>query len=192
MTGFSGGSPAAAPDWLDLAQTGERVDVRPLLESGEDPLLHVISLSMKVPPDGFMILDAPFNPTPLRGVLAGQGFSSWGRKLADGHWRIAFRRDGQGLNGDETTGEQCAGPEGEAKVWHEDGRIHMDVRGLQPPLPMLSILRMCKTVGDAEIVVHHERDPVYLIPELAELGWEVQYLEGDPGEVRLRLVRAGW
>ena len=184
---------AVAPDWLNQSDTGQYLDVRPLLENGEDPLLHVIQLSMMVPPDGFMLLDAPFNPTPLRGVLAGQGFSSWGRRLdGGGAWRIAFRRDGLGTRGDESTGAECPGPAGEAKTWFEGDEIHMDVRGLQPPLPMLSILRMCKTAGrDTVIIVHHERDPVYLIPELAELGWEFQYLDGEAGEVRMRLVRAG-
>jgi hypothetical protein len=179
------------PDWLDQSHTGQYLDVRPLLENGEDPLLHVINLSMTVPPDGFLLLEAPFNPTPLRGVLAGQGFSSWASKAADGHWRIAFRRDGLGTKGDDTGGEQCPGPKGEAQTWIEGEEIHMDVRGLQPPLPMLSILRMCKTVGrDKVIIVHHERDPIYLIPELAELGWTFQYLDGEPGEVRIRLARA--
>lgn len=180
-----------APDWLDQAETGQYLDVRPLLENGEDPLLHVIHLSMMVPPDGYMLLDAPFNPTPLRGVLAGQGFSSWGRKMGGGHWRIAFRRDGLGTGGDQTSAEDCPGPSGEARTWREGEEIHMDVRGLAPPLPMLSILRMCKTMGrDSVIIVHHERDPIYLIPELAELGWDFQYIDGEPGEVRMRLVRA--
>lgn len=180
-----------APDWLGQAETGQYLDVRPLLEAGEDPLLQVLHLSMTVPPDGFMLLDAPFNPTPLRGVLAGQGFSSWGRCMAGGHWRIAFRRDGLGTNGDQQRGKDCPGPPGEPRVWQEGAEIHMDVRGLPPPLPMLSILRLCKTSGkNAEIIVHHERDPIYLIPELAELGWTFEYIPGEPGEVRLRLVRA--
>lgn len=40
------------------------------------------------------------------------------------------------------------------------------------------------------IVIHHERDPVFLYPELAERGWIATPVPGDPGEVRLRLVRA--
>ena len=44
--------------------------------------------------------------------------------------------------------------------------------------------------GDA-IVVHHERDPVFLYPELSERGWVATRVDGEPGEVRLKLVRAG-
>jgi hypothetical protein len=37
--------------------------------------------------------------------------------------------------------------------------------------------------------VHHERDPTFLYPELAEIGWSATTIDGEPGEVRLRLAR---
>ncbi len=177
------------PAWLAEAEShGQGIDVRPLLESGQDPLLEVIQLSMTVPADGFMVVDAPFNPTPLRGVLAGQGFSSYGRRLGTDHWRICFRRDGLGTGGEDAGGEECVGSPG--GTWEEDGATHLDVRGLPPPVPMLTILRLVKRLDrDATVIVHHEREPMYLIPELAELGWQVAEIPGDPGEVRLRITR---
>lgn len=180
-----------APSWLaDADAAGSFLDVRPLLDSGEDPLLHVIQLSMTVPPDGFMVVEAPFNPLPLRGVLAGQGYSSWARRLGDSHWRISFRRDGLSTGGEEGGGESCGGVKGEGRTWDEDGTTHIDVRGLPPPVPMLSILRLVKRLGPSDsIIVHHEREPMYLIPELAELGWQVEQVPGDPGEIRLRISR---
>ncbi len=184
-------APDSSPEWLaDAEHDGQKLDVRPLLERGEDPLLHVIQASMTVPPDGFLVLDVPFNPTPLRGVLAGQGFSSFGRKLGANHWRIAFRRDGLSTSGDETAGDECAGPAGGERTWEEGGVLHADVRGLEPPVPMLTILRLVKgkLAGD-QLIVHHEREPMYLIPELAELGWQVEQVPGDEGEVRLRISR---
>lgn len=184
-------APNSRPEWLaDADQGGQKLDVRPMLEGGEDPLLHVIQASMTVPVDGFLVLDAPFNPTPLRGVLAGQGFSSYGRKVGDGHWRIAFRRDGLSTSGDEAGGDECAGPGGGERSWDEAGVLHVDVRGLPPPVPMLTILRMVKRVAQGDhLIVHHEREPMYLIPELAELGWQVEQIPGEDGEVRLRISR---
>lgn len=44
--------------------------------------------------------------------------------------------------------------------------------------------------GDV-IVIHHDRDPVFLYPELSERGWIATRIDGDPGEVRLELARAG-
>jgi hypothetical protein len=72
--------------------------------------------------------------------------------------------------------------------WHDDEGEHIDVRGLPPPQPLVAILRLVHEVGPrAAVVVHHERDPVLLYPELAELGWCAERIDAPPGEWRLRL-----
>ena len=50
--------------------------------------------------------------------------------------------------------------------------MHIDVRGLSPPDPLVAILELVGSIGDATpVIVHHERDPQMLYPELAEIGW---------------------
>lgn len=76
--------------------------------------------------------------------------------------------------------------------WSDSDGIHVDVRGLAPPQPMVAILALVESVRDATpIVVHHERDPQFLYPELAELGWAAARIAAPAGEVRLRLERIG-
>jgi hypothetical protein len=77
--------------------------------------------------------------------------------------------------------------------WSDASGEHIDVRGLAPPQPLVAILRLVLEQGSAgaAVVVHHDRDPALLYPELAELGWCAQRIEGEPGEVRLRLTRVG-
>ena len=78
-----------------------------------------------------------------------------------------------------------------AKRWVEMDGIHIDVRGLQPPGPLVAILELVASIPDATaVIVHHDRDPQLLYPELAEIGWRASRLDGEPGEVRLRLERA--
>jgi Uncharacterized conserved protein (DUF2249) len=80
-----------------------------------------------------------------------------------------------------------------ARRWREADAEHIDVRGLAPPAPLVEILTLVDALAaepSPVIVVHHDRDPRLLYPELAERGWQVQALPGDPGEVRLRLTRA--
>lgn len=70
-----------------------------------------------------------------------------------------------------------------------DGR-HLDLRGLAPPGPMVAILGAIEGAdAPAAFVVHLDRDPTFLYPELAERGWSARAEPGDPGEVRLRLAR---
>lgn len=72
----------------------------------------------------------------------------------------------------------------------EGNAVELDVRGLPPPEPMVAILRLCASVPrDTCIVVRLDRDPVFLYPELAEQGWAATRIDGDDGEVRLRLER---
>jgi len=75
--------------------------------------------------------------------------------------------------------------------WTEDDGVHIDVRGLPAPEPLVAILELVGSMhDDGTVIVHHDRDPRMLYPELAELGWSAEPIDGDPGEVRLRLVRA--
>jgi len=81
--------------------------------------------------------------------------------------------------------------DGSARRWVEADGIHVDVRGLPPPQPLTTILALVKSIGDATpVVVHHERDPHFLYPELAEIGWTAERIDAPAGEVRLRLERA--
>jgi uncharacterized protein (DUF2249 family) len=75
--------------------------------------------------------------------------------------------------------------------WRDAGAEHIDVRGLAPPQPLVAILRLVRELADGgeAVIVHHDRDPLLLYPELAEIGWVAERIDGGPGEVRLRLRR---
>jgi uncharacterized protein DUF2249 len=81
-----------------------------------------------------------------------------------------------------------------ARQWTEAGDTHIDVRGLAPPDPLVAILRLLRLLRaqglEARVIAHLDRDPVMLYPELAQIGWEAEHIEGEPGEVRLRLRRS--
>ncbi len=77
-------------------------------------------------------------------------------------------------------------------AWREAGDWHIDVRGLAPPQPLVRILQLLRTLPrDAVLIVHHDRDPLLLYPELAQIGWGAEHIRGEPGEVRLRLSAIG-
>lgn len=79
-------------------------------------------------------------------------------------------------------------------VQGEDGIWHIDLRGLEPPQPLVSIVRALYDRRDepgVRLVAHLDRDPVMLYPELAERGWAAERMQGDSGEIRLLLRRLG-
>ena len=74
--------------------------------------------------------------------------------------------------------------------WHEEDGIHVEVRGLAPPGPFVTLIRLIESLTVAvPVIVHHDREPVPLYAELAERGWLAQRIAGEPGEVRLRLSK---
>ena len=81
-----------------------------------------------------------------------------------------------------------------ARRWRDEQGEHIDVRGLAPPAPLVEILRLVDELdaradgAPPAVVVHHDRDPQLLYPELAERGWSAEPLPADPGEMRLRLT----
>ncbi|MEO7938663.1 MAG: DUF2249 domain-containing protein [Burkholderiaceae bacterium] len=75
-------------------------------------------------------------------------------------------------------------------TWQVGDTWHIDVRGLPAPQPLVQILRLVHSLGaNGTVVVHHDRDPQMLYPELAQIGWQAESLAGEPGEVRLQLRR---
>ena len=78
------------------------------------------------------------------------------------------------------------------RCWREADGVHIDVRGLDPPEPLVAILRLIDASSDGgPVVVHHDRDPRLLYPELAERGWAATELAAPSGEVRLKLEAIG-
>jgi len=74
------------------------------------------------------------------------------------------------------------------KYWQENGLLHIDVRELGPPEPMVAILfHIEKPETTGPVIVHHFCEPIYLYPELAELGWAHEIIAGETDEVRLIL-----
>jgi len=82
-------------------------------------------------------------------------------------------------------------PGSRERRWTAANGVHIDVRGLVPPGPLVAIVALIESIGgDATAVfVHHERDPVLLYGELAERGWCVERVDSVPGEVLLKLER---
>ena len=71
-----------------------------------------------------------------------------------------------------------------------DRTLRVDVRGLEPPLPMLRILELLDRLSPGQrLVVTHERRPVLLYPQLEERGFAHETKQVGPGEVQITIWR---
>jgi len=90
----------------------------------------------------------------------------------------------------------CARPEDGSRLWYTPEGVHIDVRGLEPPEPMVAILRLIdQDEAGCVIIAHLDREPIFLYPELDDRGWSHDVIPSACGghdceeKVKLRLVR---
>lgn len=159
------------------------VDVREDIARGGEPFARIMAAVKALGLDQALVLRAPFEPVPLYGVLGKQGFAHRTERRDAADWWITFYRRGSSATSGE--GGPTTGP-----VASETETVTLDVRGLEPPHPMVRILeRLDALTGGSELIVLHERRPLFLYPQLEERGYVHQTDEPEPGLIRIRIRR---
>jgi uncharacterized protein (DUF2249 family) len=183
------------PTALDRLSDTARVhlDVREDLREGREPFARIMAAVDGLRPDGVLVLRAPFEPVPLYGVLARRGFAHWTESSAPDDWRVWFYREAAPT--DPAAGRSDRPPaalfaEAPAPALGSTGRL--DVRGLEPPLPMVRVLEAVEALAPGQrLEVLHHRRPLFLYPQLEERGCRHATDELEPGVVRITIWRDG-
>ncbi|MCF6215583.1 MAG: DUF2249 domain-containing protein [Emcibacter sp.] len=183
---------AAMPDWLCGAQPGQTIDldVRPILAAGNDPLAEILSQVKEMSPETILSIEAPFDPVPLRRLLAGKGYDNYAIQRSDQHWQIYFKRHvGQKLPDFPSFPDLPDFP-----VAWRDGILEMDLRKLMPPDPMIAVLKMIEVTSDyggegGAFTVWLNRDPIYLYPELIGRQWHAQIIHDEDDGLLVKIAK---
>jgi len=155
------------------------LDVREDIQRGREPFARIMTAVNALAVDEALVLRVPFEPVPLYGVLGKRGFAHWTECHAPDDWSVGFYRD-RAPSREETA------PGAPARE-----RTVLDVRGLEPPQPLVRVLEEIDRLGPgAELEVHHERRPMFLYPQLDERGLIHETDEPEPGLVRILIRRA--
>jgi uncharacterized protein (DUF2249 family) len=170
--------PEPRPKALEAVPPARRVslDVREAIRRGEEPFGPIMAAIAGLGPDQILVLHAPFEPIPLYRVLGKRGFAHWTERHADDDWSVWFYR------GEPTApSSPDAGPAGGT----------LDVRGLEPPQPMVAVLERLEVLAPGEVLtVVHDRRPTFLYPQLDARGFTHRTEEPEPGVVRIVIERA--
>jgi uncharacterized protein (DUF2249 family) len=155
------------------------LDVRGDVRAGREPLARIMAAARALTGDHVLVLRAPFEPIPLYEVLGKGGFAHWTERRGPDDWQVWFYRDGAPRPSLPAVPATGAG--------HRDV---LDVRGLEPPQPMVRVLAAVDGLGaGAELEVHHDRRPIFLYPQLDARGFVHETDEPEPGLVRSRIRR---
>jgi len=148
----------------------KNLDVRPIIESGTDPFKSIMKTVKEMNDNEMLHLINSFEPVPLYSVMQKKGYTHASEKKGD-EWHIWFWKD-ENTETPEDTGSKNAES---AAVIGTDKLVEIDVRGLEPPEPMVRILEKLNQLNDnVTLLVHHHREPVLLYDKLEELGYEAK------------------
>lgn len=162
-------------------QTREReLDVRPVLAKGGDPFHLIMKVVQALEPNEALHLIVGFSPAPLFSIMRGLGHAAYSEER-DGAHHVWFYKDGA-LPPEPIPGEQ--------RVALKEP-VEMDVRGLEPPAPMVAILEKLAELGPgAQLLVHHHREPVLLYEKLKLRGYAARTTRRGEGDYLVHVAPA--
>jgi len=181
------------PDFIISLQAEQIVvlDVRPIIVSGKDPLQFILEKIKTLQPKQALKIINTFEPTPLMLLLQKQGFESYAEVIDEDLVETYFYKRSE--TKEQTQNLQHANS---SKNWHEvitafkDKMQTIDVRSLEMPLPMLTILdTLDKLPPESALYVYHKRIPVFLLPELAQRKFDYRINEISNNEVHLLIFK---
>lgn len=184
------------------------LDVRAELASGKDPFQIIMAAVSTLPSNHFLVIINIFEPAPLIGVLKRKGFVHYTEELQKDLFHTYFKQEEVPLNSPKEElnrqskepipvkeGNNSTTPQGEndfAEMLEKfAGKMKtIDVRFLEMPLPMVTILQELDLLpNDQALFVQHKKIPQFLLPELEEMNFSWLIREDGEGDVKLLIYR---
>lgn len=137
------------------------LDVREHLNAGHETFSAIMQALSRLEAHQKLLLIAPFEPVPLYSIMAAKGFEFASTPRDNGKWEVLFS----------------------PAVEEKPGAImDLDVRGLEPPEPLVKILEAVAALPKrANPRAHTDRRPVHLYPQLEERSYTGESEEQPDG-----------
>ena len=170
-------------DYLEL-------DVRPILACDKDPLKEILAtIKLLETKQGLKLINT-FEPVPLIHLLAEKGFAYRVVHETPDLVITYFNRAAQNSGPVEIP---VVAPIIDTNLFDQaialfspEKLTTIDVRALEMPKPMLSILEHVAVLAhDGALFVYHKKIPVYLLPELEKQGLTYLFKNIGPGDVHM-------
>ncbi len=169
------------------------LDVRPILETGVDPFNVIMEELKKLSDNETLKIINTFEPIPLLNIIKSKGYEYETERPEDGTVHTFIRR----ITDDAPPQEEKKAEENISNMTFEDLErkyenrlVEIDVRDLEMPMPMVSILEAIETLEeDQALYVHHKRLPQYLLPEIKERDFDYKEKEIDADNMKFIIYR---
>lgn len=165
------------------------LDVRDDLKKGKDPFSRILDALKKLPKNNTLLLVNSFVPAPLVKILEKKGFEVFcyeeEPKLVKTY--ISKKHDKDIVVEADT--DRCETIQTLKNTFGDNIKV-INVKNLEMPGPMVKILEEAKSLPSGHALhVLHKKVPVYLLPELQDLGFEAYIEEKSENDVELLVYR---
>lgn len=197
------------------------LDVRDDLRNRREPFSRIMAAVESLPKGSVLHLRATFEPVPLLTVLGRKGFVHESEEHEPEDWSVWFWRPagGDGASDRTTQGSTKSAESVAASVSvaasagvpasasapaaqsastttapsdDPSGDVYLDVRGLEPPEPMVRTLAALEALAPGcRLVQVNVRAPQFLLPILTERGFTYEIDESVEDRVLVRIRRGG-
>lgn len=187
------------PEYLQHIEPEKLInfDVRAMLAEGNDPLKSIQQKVKSLNPGEVLMIINNFEPVPLIRLLEKQGFRTYVNFVDPEIIETYFYREGEATGTDSTdtlptpgTDPATSGDWDSLLQQYKNNLVEIDVRHLEMPMPMMTILENLETLPtEKALYVHHKRIPVFLLTELKERAFDYRIKEIRDGEVYLLIFK---
>jgi len=165
------------------------LDVRPTLAAGGDPFKDIMAALKTLPTENALEVINTFEPTPLIKIVKDKGYVSMVKTEEEVVYTYFLKEIGAKEKKQTTANNlfRVSLEDLEKEKFDCKKQIkEIDVRDLEMPLPMVTILNELENLTEKQaLFVHHKKVPQYLLPELEERNFKTWIAEIGEGNVKL-------
>ena len=180
------------PDYIKNLRPEQKVnfDVRAMLADGKDPLRDIQIKVKSLKPGEALIIINDFEPIPLIRVLEKQGYQSWVNYIDKDTIETYFYSEGHAKSSLVIEEMATSGDWDSILKSYEGNLVEIDVRHLEMPGPMMTILETLEEMPDDKaLYVNHKKVPMFLLSELKDRNYDYRIKDVQEGEVYLIIFK---
>ena len=166
------------------------LDVRPILSGGVDPFEAIMAKLKTLNDSDTLRIINTFEPIPLLNILKKKGYDYHTERPESGVVHTYLEKSDVAV---EETIEEAETEElnyNSVKEKYAGKMKEIDVRDLEMPLPMVTILEELEHLNsDNALFVNHKKLPQYLLPELKDRNYKWVSNEISEGDLKLIIFK---
>lgn len=181
------------PEYLKSLKSSQIIefDVRKMLSDGGDPLREIQQKIKELKSEEALKIINTFEPVPLVLLLEKQGYQSFVDFIKTERVDTYFYKENEDVSFDLEEEFDDSGDWEEILTEFKDKLIEIDVRHLEMPMPMMTILEeLEKMSNENALFVNHKRIPVFLLTELKDRNFDYRIKDVQEGEVYLLIFKS--